>query len=484
MTIATLWGVVFNYGDNCTTYGTASDQPNSRDTSTSSSYAYSSSSSSSSSSSRPSRAAAAALQASIAGTIVQGLQVIWSNEESDILILSLNNEIPETFRPFYLGWDASFFPRDQSKDGWGTVHYAAGDVKKMTNTTKTLRPTRWKVEEYTHVTATWTNGVTQEGSSGASLVDASTGLAVGVLTGGPEPVSCRGGKDIFGTLKSAWERGLWQILSPQGPKNTTKMLGRVPATDGPGVVALPSQLLIRERPTATAAIGLELSDPPAPGEIISINATLLQLPQPHSIVVNNSTGTTTAVGGPSGASSGEANITLAEPFQFNFTSNTWNQSQILNVLSGDDSLRGGPVPFQIILDLSSSTNPTLHKRRVIQGLRLDDEIPAGFTIEAPVIITGGSSGIQAKDTARLVAAPQAGASTSGTISSNSTLSSGGSTNEPYLIHIGDPLTQVEPPGSIVYYNISAGETVELRIAACGAGVPLQVAIYNNSIATW
>lgn len=454
LTIATLWGVVFNYGDNCTTNGTSPDQINSRDTS--------SIADATSTSTRPSHAAAAALEASVAGTIVQGLQVVWSNEESDILVLSLTNEIRDAFRPFYLGWDASFFPRDQSAEGWGTVHYAAGDVKKMTNTTKPLRPTRWKADEFTHVTATWTNGVTQEGSSGASLVDATSGLAVGVLTGGPEPVSCRGGRDILGTLNSAWERGLWQVLSPAGPKNVTKMLGMAPTSNGPGIVALPAQLMIRERVAPTAAVGLELSDPPAPGEIFIVNATLLQL---------------AATAGPGPSS--QANISLAEPSQFNFTADNWNKTQVLSVLSGDDNIRGGPLPFQIILDLSSTTNPNFHKRRVLQGLRLDDELPAGFTIEAPVIVTGGSAGIQARDAVRLAAAAPP--------ESTANLAAGGargSSLEPQLVHLGDNLTQVEPPGSVVYYNISAGETVELRITACGARAPLQVAVYNNSVATW
>jgi hypothetical protein len=240
-TIADLWGVVIDYGNQCTTadsttYDTEDDVAIQTGDSLGSEGR---STESGATGGRRRIVNAAAVEALLTTRVLQGLEVVWADEISDVLILRLLNEIPEEFYPYYLGWDASFFPKGQSKSGWGLVHNAAADVKKLTSTTKELRPVRWKSDEYTHVMATWTNGVTQEGSSGANLVDADTGLAVGVLTVGPEPTNCRNGRDILGTLYTAWKIGLWTVLSPSSADGTTKMVGRSGTVDGPGIIAFP-----------------------------------------------------------------------------------------------------------------------------------------------------------------------------------------------------------------------------------------------------
>jgi hypothetical protein len=473
-TIYNMWGVVFDYGNACKDRGGNSDTVGT------------SNGSSDSDSDRNSEAGAANkkdLTETLPSKILQGLEVVYSDEISDILILRVLSEIPETFDTFFLGWDVSTFPGSSGTSSstsqgsgsrrnrnflggstndvvtYGTVHYAAGDTKKLTNTSSPLRPSKWKSQQNTHVTSRWSSGgVTQEGSSGAALVDTSTGLAVGVLTGGPEPDTCADGKDILGTLYAAyWGRDLWKILSPgaTGPVKNQKMQGVSPMKDGPGIVAAPAYIALQERDVPVAAAAVKLSDPPAAGETITIKASLFLPPQTVELIKN--------VAAASNDASSTASISLIEPTQFTFTSEDWNISQRIGIDPGSDTTATGPLPFQIILELSSDATPTLKKRRVLKGIRADEELPSGLTIEDPVIVESGPYGIQARDTVTLLAA---------------------SNSDSGEVKLGDVLTDAGPPGSVYFYNVSSGDTVQLNIVACGADAPLQVAIYNSSIATW
>jgi hypothetical protein len=270
LTIATLWGAVFSHDQPCPSAAAGAVVKEGT---------------------RPSTPRVAPYQ------VMQGLELVWANEDSDVMLLQLNNEIPEgaavadargeqlhredctaaqgspprrpprlrssssraellpafflsnlraAFGAYFLGWDASAPPRAPS--GSLTIHHSAGDAKKLTQTSLPLTPVFWKVPGVpTHVRANWTQGVTETGSSGATLVDAGTGLGVGVLTGGGLARSCRGGsEDMFGTLWAAWDLGLWRFLSPEGPDARTRMEGRPAAADGPGLLVLPARLVLRE----------------------------------------------------------------------------------------------------------------------------------------------------------------------------------------------------------------------------------------------
>lgn len=184
--------------------------------------------------------------------ILQGLEIMWADETTDVLLLRLNNQVPEEFNPFMLGWDAT--GGDVAPSGSGTVHHDEGDVKKLTETTLPLRWVTWKAPYPTHLLATWTDGVTESGSSGATLMDVKTGLGLGVLTGGETPSSCSGGADMFGTLAAAWDAGLWQVLSPQGPDAVQTMQGAPLNRTGPGLIVTPAQLLLKEQADAKAAL--------------------------------------------------------------------------------------------------------------------------------------------------------------------------------------------------------------------------------------
>lgn len=45
--------------------------------------------------------------------------------------------------------------------------------------------------------------------------------------------------------------------------------------------------------------------------------------------------------------------------------------------AGDDSLAGATTPFRVVLRLSSNQRQDLAKRRLVQGVRLDNDVGAG-----------------------------------------------------------------------------------------------------------
>ena len=370
-----------------------------------------------------------------ASQVLTGLEIVWSDEYSDVMILRLKNEIPSSFAPYYMGWDASTFPL--ALDGSGTVHYAGGGpYKKLTTTSLFLKPEQWKTKQYTHVVASWTDGVTQEGSSGATLVDMSSGLGIGVLTGGPEPSTCKQGADMFGTFYAAFQNGLGDVLA--GKTNKTKSPGIIPTDDGPGVILDLSEIILTYRPLMTQVTWMELSDAPSQGE--TLTATL------------------------SSTVPSQASPFVVYPKAINFTSLNWNVSRPIFITVQNTSEIDFPQAFQVEIVLTSDKNAKFRKIRMAQGICVSTEAPAGFSSTFPVLISGGSNGIDANDTGSLV--ERSGQSS-------------------FLVNPGDLLSvEGNPLGSVMYYNLSAGETVELNIAVCGRPAPLQVVVYNDSRATW
>lgn len=84
---------------------------------------------------------------------------------------------PAGFTPYFMGWDAS--------RGWAqpnssvTIHHPLGDVKRIAYSYNPLQRGSVLVPEQTHYLVTWSNGSTQDGSSGGLM-----GRLVGGRVGG------------------------------------------------------------------------------------------------------------------------------------------------------------------------------------------------------------------------------------------------------------------------------------------------------------
>lgn len=174
-----------------------------------------------------------------------------------------------------------------------------------------------------------------------------------------------------------------------------------------------------------------------------------------------------------------APVVVVDP-HLNFTRLTWNTSQLVEVLPGEDPVLV-PLPFQLLLVLSSSLDPGFVKRRVVQGLRTDEGSPAGVTPQEAIVIYGDPDGIQVREAAVLQAASAAFWGGQGSTGM------GGSErdrNATAVVELGQPLQAPATLGSVAFYNLTTAQTVHLNIAACSADAALQVVVYNASIATW
>ncbi len=135
-----------------------------------------------------------------------GAQLVSTNESTDFTVLELNTAVPAEAMAYYSGWDRS----NIAPNGAVGIHHANGNEKRISfndDPLTTMRnciisdadpDTHWRVDQ-------WELGTTEIGSSGSGLWNPSSGLLIGVLTGGTSDCSNRSGYDCYGRLGTAWE---------------------------------------------------------------------------------------------------------------------------------------------------------------------------------------------------------------------------------------------------------------------------------------
>lgn len=252
-----------------------------------------------------------------------------------------------------------------------------------------------------------------------------------------------------------------------------------------------------ERAQARAVLEMVLIDPLRTEESIEVTINLVQAPSATS----NATGST-AIGATSAATSPP--ITLVTT-QLSFNASNCNIPQEIVLVPGDDALEGGPEPFQLVFTAHSRTGeerPKLLQKKVVPGLRTDDELLPGWSFEDPVVITREAQGRISAQELGLLAAPSSTTQKNTTPSSelqntdpNSGTNEGtfGSTNTNSrkkqggaVVHVGDELNAQGsmPLGSATYYNLTVSQKAVVDVQACGEGVVPVVAVYADSRAAW
>ncbi len=398
-----------------------------------------------------------------AAQVVTGLEIAFSSEVADVLILRLTNDLPAGVDDVYeLGWNAA--PRALAPPPLFSVHHSAGDAKKVSHSLRPAPLVPWRADAPTHFYVSWTAGATEAGSSGAALVDGAAGAALGVLTGGRLARRCLGASDTFGSLAAAWGVGLWEVLGAGDASAPRAAPGRRAwPPPGPGLIVHPSRLALREGGVARA-LAVRLARPPGGGARASVAVAVSVAPPaapPASPPAAEGAAGDVAAAKDAAARRARARdpVRVLTPLLI-FSNASWDASQLVLLDAGDDPL-DEPLRFEITLELRTSDGapPTT---RVVPGLRTSRGVPTGAHPADAIALAGGPAGVRArKEGALAAAAPPPGRAAPGA-----------------------PLAEPAVPRSFAFYNLTAAQATTLDAVVCSADAPLQLIVYANDTALW
>lgn len=139
---------------------------------------------------------------------VLGADSLAGRQASDFLLLDLFADNTAGMEFHFMGWDRSGTPPTSS----GIVHHPRGDIQKFASSTNTAvvfnNSINWSNGVTTppahHYRLRYTNGTTEVGSSGASLLDQNHRV-VAQLHGDAGDVSCDNALAFFGRLSVSWD---------------------------------------------------------------------------------------------------------------------------------------------------------------------------------------------------------------------------------------------------------------------------------------
>ncbi|EIE27691.1 hypothetical protein COCSUDRAFT_39286 [Coccomyxa subellipsoidea C-169] len=178
--------------------------------------------------------------------VIQGLRLAFYDSKADILLLEISATIPDSFKPYKLGYDGSDNAVPTRAIG---IHHPNGNFKRISyanssgSVTTNFTARRFPVGEIqpsatTHLQVLWSKGATTSGSSGSPLIDMDTGKVVAVLTGGFASCSEPQAPDYYGRLSAAWKNGLEHFLSSAPPDGVLEEVAEIltASSDGGSIV--------------------------------------------------------------------------------------------------------------------------------------------------------------------------------------------------------------------------------------------------------
>lgn len=131
-----------------------------------------------------------------------GASLLAENPNPDFSLVRLDDVPPSSYEVYYAGWDRS---GNGFSNGVG-VHHPSGDEKRISLFEQRPRKAQALVdgEPVQSWEVFWSEGVTENGSSGSPLFD-TDGRFVGQLSGGNSSCDNTGGSDVYGRLDYGWE---------------------------------------------------------------------------------------------------------------------------------------------------------------------------------------------------------------------------------------------------------------------------------------
>lgn len=198
---------------------------------------------------------------------MQGCQYRSGREQSDFLLLELDDVIPQFYNVYFHGWNRSDTAIPTSMTG---IHHPRGDVKKISTSNQPItifnNSIIWSNSVTTppnhHFRVFLTEGTIEDGSSGSALFN-ETGLIVGQLHGGNAGCNTSN-TTYYGRFSLSWEAGntadtrLRDWLDPANTGQTTIGHYEYPTATLSGNVNMPNGTGIQF--VKVAATGLSMVD--------------------------------------------------------------------------------------------------------------------------------------------------------------------------------------------------------------------------------
>jgi len=130
---------------------------------------------------------------------------------SDFYLLLLNDNVPESYLPYFNGWSVL----NEGSDSGVGIHHPQGDIKKISTYLEPLISSQWNFNGLmSHWRVIWAEtennwAVTEGGSSGSPIFD-SNGRIIGTLTGGQAACESSGNlgpdkPDYYGKFSYHWD---------------------------------------------------------------------------------------------------------------------------------------------------------------------------------------------------------------------------------------------------------------------------------------
>ncbi len=128
--------------------------------------------------------------------------LIANASNSDFALLKLNDTVPLSYNPLYLGWSRS----TAAPTSMTCIHHPSGDLKKISHAGAGTSSTYLDntSDDGTHwCVSRWLQGTTEGGSSGSPLFNQNHQI-IGQLHGGDASCSDRQGSDYYGKFSYSW----------------------------------------------------------------------------------------------------------------------------------------------------------------------------------------------------------------------------------------------------------------------------------------
>jgi hypothetical protein len=133
---------------------------------------------------------------------ISGSTLLARNPDSDFLLLRLSSTPPNSYNPYYAGWNR----QNVAATSGAGIHHPRGDIKKISFSNSSFTSDTYYGPPANVWRVNWSAGVTEPGSSGSPIFDQNMRI-VGQLEGGPSACGASQLWDFYGKLSMSWDRG-------------------------------------------------------------------------------------------------------------------------------------------------------------------------------------------------------------------------------------------------------------------------------------